>query len=36
MQLNDYMDINPEVKKALEEGRPEVALESTSIYHGMP
>ena len=36
MQLNDYMDINPEVKKALEEGRPVVALESTIISHGMP
>ena len=28
--------INPEVKKALEEGRPVVALESTIISHGMP
>ena len=36
MHLNDYMDINPEVKKALEEGRPVVALESTIISHGMP
>ena len=36
MQLNNYMDINPEVKKALEEGRPVVALESTIISHGMP
>lgn len=28
--------INPEVKKALEENRPVVALESTIISHGMP
>ena len=28
--------INPEVKKALEEGRAVVALESTIISHGMP
>ena len=28
--------VNPEVKKALEEGRPVVALESTIISHGMP
>ena len=28
--------INPEVKKALEEGKPVVALESTIISHGMP
>lgn len=30
------MRINPEVKKALEEGKPVVALESTIISHGMP
>lgn len=28
--------VNPEVKKAIEEGRPVVALESTIISHGMP
>ena len=28
--------INPEVKKAIEEGKPVVALESTIISHGMP
>ena len=28
--------INPEVKKALEENRPVVALETTIISHGMP
>lgn len=31
-----YLDIAPEVKKALDEGRPVVALESTIISHGMP
>ena len=30
------MKINPEVKKALQENRPVVALESTIISHGMP
>ena len=34
--LNKYLDISPEVKKALEEGKPVVALESTIISHGMP
>ena len=28
--------VNPEVKKALQEGKPVVALESTIISHGMP
>ena len=32
----DYLDVNPEVAKAREEGRPVVALESTIIAHGMP
>ncbi len=32
----DYLDVNPEVEKALDEGRPVVALESTIIAHGMP
>lgn len=31
-----FMDIKPEVAKALEEGTPVVALESTIIAHGMP
>ena len=31
-----YLDIKPEVKEALEQGRPVVALESTIIAHGMP
>ena len=34
--LEKYLEINPEVKKALDEGRPVVALESTIISHGMP
>ena len=34
--LNQYLDVNPEVSKALAEGRPVVALESTIISHGMP
>ncbi len=36
MQLNRYLDVNPEVARALAEGRPVVALESTIISHGMP
>lgn len=34
--LEMYLDINPEVAKALAEGKPVVALESTIISHGMP
>lgn len=34
--LEKYLDINPEVKKALDEGKAVVALESTIISHGMP
>lgn len=34
--LKKYLEIKPEVKKALDEGRPVVALESTIISHGMP
>ena len=34
--MNKYLDIAPEVKKALDEGKPVVALESTIISHGMP
>lgn len=33
---SDFLDINPEVKKALENKIPVVALESTIIAHGMP
>ena len=34
--MNRYLDVSPEVAKALGEGRPVVALESTIISHGMP
>ena len=34
--INAYLDIAPEVKEALDAGRPVVALESTIISHGMP
>ena len=34
--LNKYLDIAPEVKAALDAGKPVVALESTIISHGMP
>ena len=33
---NPYLDVAPEVKKALKSGKPVVALESTIISHGMP
>ena len=36
MNLAKYLDIAPEVKSALENGKPVVALESTIISHGMP
>ncbi|MBQ9469143.1 MAG: pseudouridine-5'-phosphate glycosidase [Clostridia bacterium] len=34
--MNEYLALSPEVEKALEEGKPVVALESTIISHGMP
>ncbi len=34
--LEKYLEINPEVEKALRENRAVVALESTIIAHGMP
>ncbi len=34
--LNQYLDFSEEVKQALEDGQPVVALESTIISHGMP
>ncbi len=34
--LKQYLDISPEVKAALDAGKPVVALESTIISHGMP
>nr|WP_138515512.1 pseudouridine-5'-phosphate glycosidase [Rhodoferax bucti] len=36
MTLNPYLDIAPEVRHALDNGLPVVALESTIISHGMP
>ena len=33
--MNNYLDIKPEVKEALESGKPVVALESTIISHKM-
>lgn len=34
--MNQYLDVAPEVAKALAENKPVVALESTIISHGMP
>jgi len=34
--MPDYLDLSPEVRAALEEGRPVVALETTVIAHGLP
>jgi pseudouridylate synthase len=34
--MNRYLDITPEITKALADGKPIVALESTIIAHGMP
>lgn len=34
--MKEYIEIKPEVKEALESGKPVVALESTIIAHGMP
>ena len=36
MKLNNYLDVHPEVKNALNSKQPIVALESTIISHGMP
>lgn len=36
MELKKYLEISEEVKKALLENKPVVALESTIISHGMP
>ncbi len=36
MNLNDYMDIHPDVQDAIKNKLPIVALESTIISHGMP
>jgi pseudouridylate synthase len=34
--MEKYLDMNPEVRAAMEAGQPVVALESTIIAHGMP
>ena len=34
--MDSFLEIQPEVKKALAEGQPVLALESTIISHGMP
>ena len=34
--MTSYLEIHPEVKQAITDGRPVVALESTIISHGMP
>ena len=36
MNMNRYLDVNPEVAAAVAAGKPVVALESTIISHGMP
>ena len=36
MNLKNYLDIAPEVRSAVEAGKPVVALESTILSHGMP
>ncbi len=36
LNVNDYLDIAPQVKEALKNGEPVVALESTILSHGMP
>ena len=36
LNVNDYLDIAPQVEEALKNGEPVVALESTILSHGMP
>lgn len=36
MNLSKYLSVSPEVKAAIDAGKPVVALESTIISHGMP
>ncbi len=36
MNYRDYLSVTPEIQKALDEGKPVVALESTILSHGMP
>ena len=34
--MNKHLELSPEVKSAIELGKPVVALESTIISHGIP
>jgi len=34
--MNPFLDVKPDVREALESGKPVIALESTIISHGMP
>ena len=36
MNLEKYLSVTPEIRQAVAEGRPVVALESTILSHGMP
>lgn len=36
MNMNRFLDVNPEVAEAVAQGKPVIALESTIISHGMP
>ena len=36
MNYENYLSITPEIKEAIKEGKPIVALESTILSHGMP
>jgi pseudouridine-5'-phosphate glycosidase len=36
INMDGFLDVRPEVKEAVAEGRPVVALESTLIAHGLP
>lgn len=36
MNIEKYLDVQPEIAAAIAEGRPVVALESTILSHGMP
>ena len=36
MNYRDYLSVTPEIQKAIDEGKPVVALESTILSHGMP
>lgn len=36
MNFNNFLEINPIIKEALDNNKPVIALESTIISHGMP